>query len=883
MLSLTRVNSGQAKTYYAKDDYYLESGGKWQGNGATLLNLTGTIEESKFNLLIQGKAPNDEFRIQTGGKESKHTAGVDLTFSAPKSVSIAGLVLEDGRILEAHDKAVADTLNYIESNLSQVRIHTDGRVLLERTDNLIFAKFQHIASRELDPQLHTHCVVLNASQKSNGDWRAVDYKEMFDNKKMLGHVYRNELAKNLQELGYSIKAESNGFFELNCISPEIIKEFSVRSEQIKARAAELKSQFPHASAAKLKAMATIDSRKVKDEPSLAELKSQWESRISEYQLNKEVLKEAFNASNERDLRDSKSIDVNKVILDAARSCVTREAVVSKEQILNTALKNSMGNYSIKELESALNNHGELKGYENNRYFTTKELANIETGIINNVKSWQNTQSILLNEEQIKFGIVNYELKHGFKLTEDQKKGVMHILNSQDKVTAIQGDAGTGKTTMLDCVNDIVKKENLDLDLKGLSFTGKAAFEIEQASKIESQTVARYIHGNMEQSYKPGLLIVDEASMLSIKDMNALLNKVDDNSRIVLIGDTKQLQSIGAGKIFSTLQSEEAINTITMKESKRQTELIYKETAMYMSEKMTEKAFDKLDGHGKIIEVNDRGHRLEAIADKYCANYKDTILVTRANIDRRELNSQIRDKLQNQGQIGNKDVSLMIREAKNLSDEQKLDCSNYAKGDLIVVNNAALGKAGMEGNITMVDGIKNTITISDKSSNIYEINLKDNSQALSIYNERLNKFTIGDKIVFLKNDKGLGVNNGQVAIIQDIDENGKAKLQLENNQSKTVNLNTQYKYIDHGYALTDYKSQGQTANNVIYHADTARGVNYNQAYVGITRGREDIAIYTDDKEKFKSQISLEQYKTTIRDFERNMMQPQEKNKSLGIQS
>jgi conjugative relaxase-like TrwC/TraI family protein len=865
MLSMTRVSSGQAGAYYSQDDYYLESGqSEWYGNGANNFGLNGKVTEDSFSKLIIGKGPNDEFSIANGGKDYKHTAGVDLTFSAPKSVSIAGLVLDDKRILEAHNKAVNETMSYIQNNLMQVRLKTEGYLLSEKTDNLIAAKFQHVASRELDPQLHTHCLVFNASQKNNGDWRAVNYKSMFDNKLMLGQVYRNELAKNLQELGYKIETDSRGFFELKGIDSSLSRAFSTRSEQIKARVEELRSKYPNANESELKAMATLDSRRTKDEPSFSELKAQWDTRLNEYGINKESLKELMTEPSlaSREVKP----DIEKIISNAVRVHTATEAVVSKENILKTAMEGNMVGYSVKDFETALINNKEVKSYQDNKYFTTKELAALETGIVQNIRSQQGTQSRVLDKESIATGITDYEFKNGFKLTADQKQAVEHILTSRDQVIAIQGDAGTGKTTMLDCVNDIVTTQNINVDLRGLSFTGKAAHEIEQASNIKSQTIASFIHEKTDSKNQSTMFVVDEASMLSIKDMDALLDKVGSNNRMVLIGDTKQLQSIGAGKIFSTLQNENAINTVTMKESKRQVNEVYRESTKHMAEKSAGRAIDILDEHGKISEINNREDRLNAIVDRYCKNPENTILVTATNVDRQELNNMIRNELHRQGKIGDSHVGLLVREPKGLTEEQKGAAQNYAKNDLIIVNSNSFGNAGLEGNITAIDKEKNTIAILDRNMNNHEINLSQYSNDISVYKEQLREFTTGEKVVFLKNDKSLGVSNGQTAKIISTEPNGKAKLLMETGQEKTINLKTQYKYVAHGYALTDYKSQGQTAKEVIYHADTTKSVNFNRAYVGMTRGKEDIAIYTDDKNKFKEMTSRDQQKTSVHEFE-----------------
>ncbi|MFN8912456.1 MAG: ATP-dependent RecD-like DNA helicase, partial [Alphaproteobacteria bacterium] len=399
-----------------------------------------------------------------------------------------------------------------------------------------------------------------------------------------------------------------------------------------------------------------------------------------------------------------------------------------------------------------------------------------------------------------------------------------------------------------------------------------------ASGIESDTVARFIHSQKGINSEPAMYVVDEASMLSIKDMDSLMNRIDNNARLVLIGDVKQLQSIGAGKIFSTLQSEKAINTVVMSESKRQVEQLYKKSVQKMAEKITSEAFNLLDKSGKILEIKDRDERLMLIANKYCERHKDTILVTATNRDCQELNNIIRWKLQKEGKIGTGDIGLIMREQKTIIEEQRFFYQSYNINDLVVVNTDILGKAGLEGNITYIDKKSNSITIKDKNNNNYDINLSKDGADLSVYTEKLKQFTHGDKIVFLKNDKGLGISNGQTATIQEIDCNGKAKLTLDNGKTQTINLSKQYKYVAHGYALTDYKAQGQTAKVVIYHADTYNVVNFNQAYVGITRGKEDIAIFTDDKVMFKEMIEKEQEKTTIHEFERNEKKLRIKNKA-----
>ena len=866
MLSVTRVSSGQANSYYSKDDYYLESGGQWCGRGAGLLGLSSKVGD-EFKQLTQGTAPNNEFQIQSGGKNSEHSAGADLTFSAPKSVSIASLVLDDSRIFEAHEKAVNEALKYIEDNLAQVRLKVNGQVLVEKTNNLLTAKFQHVSSRAQDPQLHTHCVVLNASQKANGDWRAVDYKAIFDNKMLLGQLYRSELAKNLKELGYEIESDNKGFFEIKGIAKDILDEFSTRSKQIAEKLTELREKYPYLPEAKLKEMATLESRENKEEIDMKELKSRWDKQLHDKGIIKQdILKTAQDIPKKKE-----ALDTNKIINIAIKILTETEAVVKREDVLKTALKIGIGDYTIQDFELALDNNKELKNY-NNKFYTTLELAGIEQGIIDRVIDGKGQSRVVLDTDIINLEIARYELDSGvkidsvFRLTDDQKKGIKHILTSSNKVIAIQGDAGTGKTTMLDCVREVLEQSKSDIEIQGLSFTGKASYEITVASQIASSTVATFVNNeDAILSDKSKIIIVDEASMLSIKDLNSILAKCDDNTKLVLLGDTKQLQAIGQGKIFSTLQERGIIDTVHMSESQRQVTAEYKQAVDLLAAKEVQESFLKLDQQHKIIEYTDRDSRLRAITTQYCQKHKDTLIVTPLNKDRKELNTLIREDLKIQGKISSDEVRFIVRESRNLNAEQRSFADSYNIGDLVIANDAkVLGKSGVETRVINIDKINNTITVKSQDQTIYEINLNEKGRGVSVYKDELNHFSVGEKIVFLKNDKGIGVNNGQTAIIKEILPDGKMKLELDKGKELTINPRRQYNYIAHGYAVTDYKAQGQTSQQVIYHADTQGTINYNQAYVGISRGKKDITIYTDDKESLKEMVCQEQTKTSTLD-------------------
>ena len=855
MLSLTRVNAGQASSYYTADDYYLQEVGHWYGQLSQALGYTGTIKENDFQNLIEGIDPKGRFEIQHGGKDNIHTAGVDLTFSAPKSVSIAGLVLDNKVVIDAHSKAVNTTLSYIEKNYTNVRVKEHGQVHTEHTGNLLVAKFQHMSSRELDPQLHTHCLVMNFTAKGNGDIRAMDYREIYDSKMLLGQIYRSELAANLKELGYTIESNSKGLFEIKGIPSELANEFSTRSEQISQRFEELKERFPTANHAELKAMAAIDTRKVKAEPSMEELKQSWNERIAKLNINKQYLSDKLTSH-----RTNSNTNINNVIDKAILIATEHEAVVRAEDILRVATKISLGEYRVNELQATLDNNCNIIKLDNKNY-TTLDIADIERKIVSQVLEGQGN-ALGISEAYVQNQIHHYEADNGFKLTNGQRQAVVHILGSKDMILGIQGDAGTGKTTMLDVVRTIANKS--DLEVMGLSFTGKAASEIEDASQIQSRTIASLIGSG--DTLKSKLVVIDEASMLSIKDIQSLLDRCDDKTKLVLIGDTKQLQTIGQGKIFSSLQEKGVINTVHMSEVQRQNDPDYKDVVDNFSAKKIDVAFAKLEQKNQIREIQNRDDRLSAITKEYLTKPKETIIVTAINKDREALNDMIREELRNIGVINSNEIVYLTRDTKNLIGVEKFYNENYSIGDVVIANKDKIfGKAGSEAKIIEVNRESNSLkvrsTIDGRQSTI---DLKHHGGDLQLYTEKSKAFAEGDKILFLKNDKGLGVKNGQTGYITGISKDNMLNIKMDNNKELKVNPNTQYRYIGHGYALTDYKSQGQTQRHVIYHADTDRVVNYNQAYVGITRGKESVKIYTNDKIALIEHVKQEQQKTTTLD-------------------
>lgn len=874
MVSITNVSSGQASTYYQQDNYYAKQTGEWQGKGAEELGLTGEVQKEDFESLINGKAPDGSFQIQNGGEGQNHRAGVDITFSGGKTISIVSEVLGDTRVREAHEKAVSEALRYVEQNFSQARQTQDGITEKVDTGNLVIAKFQHDTSRELDPQIHTHAVLINATQRPDGQWRALSNEEIFQNKMLIGQIYRNELAANLKELGYSIQSDSKGLFEIQGIDQKVLDHFSQRSEQIDAKVKELKESglYPNADPQKLREIATLGSRIAKKDVDMNVVRESWQERLQEQGYTKEQIQENIQKAAEQ----AKQNELNRTepkmneydyIRTATRAITEQESTFTKEEILRVAGKFSIGEYRVQDIEKAfseLQHDKEIVQLGENAY-TTDEMLRKEKEVIQMMQTSKGDMEHL-NTSPGAYGVcAQYEQANQLKLTWSQRRGVEHILTSRDRFIGINGAAGTGKTTMLDIVRQ--QAEAQGYKVFGLSQTGKAAGEIEASTNIKSQTIESFLRTNQTGEQKQ-IWIIDEASLISSRNAYQLFTRaIWEDARVVLIGDQKQLQSIEAGRIFQDLQTN-GMRTVEMTDIIRQKNEDYREIAENMAAKEIDKAFQALEDSEKIKEVQNRDERInEIVKDYISADYKDTIIVTARNSDKNGLNALIRDELKNAMELTGKEWTMTVREPKNVMPADRHFAQSYSDGDLIYSRFAGvIGRAGTEAKVIDIDQQNHKLTVRTKDSREAEIDLKKDGDKIQTYREKEQGFIDGEKIVFLKNDKRLGVKNGETAEIKNIDKYGNITVETDRGKELIFNKND-YKYFDYGYAVTDYKSQGQTAEKVIYHADTSKEVNYNQAYVATTRGREDLIIYTDDKEELKEQMKTEQEKTSTLDYEK----------------
>ena len=238
MLSIRKLAcAAQTAHYFEADDYYVGSDNRspsaWWGRGAKSLGLLGDVDRADFKTLLDGRLPTGE--LLPARPDGARRIGYDVTFSAPKSVSLQALVASDRDVIEAHRHAVSTALSFLEARAARARLTIGETTTMEATNNLVVARFDHDTSRDLDPQLHTHAVILNATRREDGSWRAISNEALYDFRKAADGVYKTELAAELQELGYDVRVtHTDGRFEIRGYSDKQLRLFSKRRKAIEA-------------------------------------------------------------------------------------------------------------------------------------------------------------------------------------------------------------------------------------------------------------------------------------------------------------------------------------------------------------------------------------------------------------------------------------------------------------------------------------------------------------------------------------------------------------------------------------------------------------------------------------------------------------------------
>lgn len=853
MLSISNVqNSAGAANYYeAKDDYYSATGresGVWFGSAAAALGLAGAVNHSAFAELLEGKLPNGSSIHRAAGG---HRGGTDLTFSAPKTVSLMALLGGDERVMIAHSIAVNRALQRAQAKAG-FRVTVDGVTTHQTSGNLLVAQFTHELSRACDPQLHTHCVVLNASQRPDGQWRALDNEPLYRAKMLLGAIYRAELARELQDLGYEIRVtHPDGRFELADFDSQVVRAFSQRSQAMEIHLAAKGDRTAGYSAVEKKqaALATRLNKADVDRDLMAEV---WGARLAELGAKMPPLP---NLQLEGPDAAALFAGAASSIDGAIKHLSERQSTFTRDQLAQVALQFGVGQTGLREVITQL---------------ATLEAAGtlVASGEMLTTRGLQQEELDLLAAEKAERCQLPRLLSNGLQqlsnstLSMEQAAAVHHVVSINSRVIGVVGKAGTGKTTALATA---VKA----LSAGGIKIMGaapsSAASRLLAEAGLQTATVPAFIHNKMGATLgRGGVLIIDEAGMLSTKQMTALMLSAKENDfRLVLVGDPAQLASVEAGKPFAQLL-ESGLPSASLREVHRQRDPSLKEAVVLASTGRIDAAITAMRQY--IKEVPARAERLEVVASTYVAlsasQRAETIVVAGTRTSREQINQLIRGKLG----LPKEGMSVRTLERKDLTRQLALSITAYDIGDIVVADRdyTSLGlRRGDQAEVADITSSRVVLLLGDRRV-LWSPALQP---GLSAYRVADRTLAAGDKICITSNLHACGLLNGDQLRILAVDQAEQTFTAVLPNGNVKKLSSAPPLPLDYAYCRTVYASQGATCERVLIEADTA-SLTSNQAtfYVALSRARSEVIIFTDDAENLSPAMSRNLQKGSALDIE-----------------
>jgi conjugative relaxase-like TrwC/TraI family protein len=844
MLTLAKVTGSEAAANYYEcvDDYYTEhmrAGTAWWGAGAEFLGLEGPVNGADFKRLLSGEIV-EGIQMHRGGEKSRRAA-TDLTFSAPKSVSLQAFIGGDKRLLAAHDIAVARALDHVQERLAAYRITDGGQTRVEQSGNLIVARFRHDLSRDLDPQLHTHAVVLNATRRPDGEWRALDAESLYRCQKLLGAFYRAELAREVMLLGYDIRpTQLDGRFELSHITDEQVMAFSSRSKAIAAHLEGIEKSRATASGAE-KEIASLSTRQRKGKVCRPELGMDWKFKSELLGIN---YAPPLNLSRVLATEDERRSEAERAMAFAIAHLTERESVVRRDALLAIALGQSKGIASFADLEAALHSAVEngVLVTDGERY-TTAAAQQCEQAILDIELRGRGKLDAIVRQ--------NWLLgTEGDTLNKGQREAVQLILTSPNRVVGVQGFAGTGKTHMLTQARDLVLVRGWQC--VGIAPSAAAARELGKAG-IEAQTIAAFLAREARGLDQRTLVVLDEAGMVSAVDMRSVLAHVEESgARIVLIGDTKQLKAVQAGMPFMQLQ-EAGMATAHMREIQRQTNAVHKEAVRHAAEGRVAESVALLKH--SIIEVDYAAERYSRIARDYAilpeSDRQNAVIVAGNHSAREAINSNVRNQL---GVLGT-GMEVAILQSKDLTEAQTRSSLSYKPGDRVQMQKKYKCIGMSRGDIGEVVSAGDGIVVLRREDGTRVDWHPANLPHATAYVVVTREIAVGDLVRITANDYSRKLINGDFATVAAVDGDTKL-ISLTRSNSALVTLDSSKPlHIEHGYCTTVHSAQGKTCERVLADADVSSAMaNESLYYVAISRARSEVRIYTDDWELLPAAMS-----------------------------
>lgn len=828
-----------------KNDYWSEGEkeveGEWIGEGAKALALEGAVTDKPFEALRQNRHPITGEPL-TPRDHANRVAFFDIQLSAPKDVSVLAMVGGDARVREAFVESVKIALAEME-RFAAVRERRGDAAMSEEfrlTGNFVGALFHHDTSRDLDPQLHAHAVLANATwSKDRRQWLALKQNEMLRASPYLRQVLYRELASRLRALGYEPYEMNSKGFSVRGVE-HLRERFSKRTIQVQKLAEEFAAEKGRKATKREIEILVRESREDKlTEVSTPEVRAKQRGELNPVEA--QALDDLVRVAKAQAPRMQWSHGNAQTVLAAAlRHVYERNSVVREGDVLGAALELHPDFYRWRELWEALHAHPDV--IRNDGEMTLRPIRHEEEATVQRVREGRNQRFPLGEATQLPA-----------TLTPGQTNAARAILGSTDFMSVLVGDAGTGKTTVLTAI------EGAHLAAGGQRFVPLAPTTRARDAMVESgfasaDTVQRFLVSEAMHAQAAGrVVLVDEAGLLSTQQLDQLTKIARDvRARLLLVGDTKQHYSVQRGDALRNVIKHSGTPVVRLSEVLRQRNESDRRFSRLLASGAVGEAFEFADRRGLIRELRDDEAMFERAAEHYASNRVkkiETLVVIPFWDEIERFNTHVRPALRRAGLLG--EVEVMREAVKPLTwtEEQKAHWDQYKVGDrLLFARDTQFFKRGVAAEVIAVcpDGIQ----VRGPKGREAKITRKQRA-AFDVGRIQTLAVSAGDKLLIRGRRDDEGFANGDFKEVAHVDPVAN-KILLTDGHA----LPADFAAWTYGHALTSYRSQGSTSEEslLVLGEVAARALVRRQFYVSNTRYRGAHAIYVSSKEDIFNRLA-----------------------------
>ena len=855
MFTMAKLPSGS--TYLAEhltaNDYYSEKEsvtGVWVGQAAERLGLAGReigAKDEAFERLRCNRHPLTSRKL-TARMGAGRIAFFDFQCSAPKSVSLLAVTFADDRLRQAHHDAVS--IGFAELERFAARRMRAGKAAWSEqitcTGNLCAARFEHDASRALDAHLHTHLVTANATFDTRAEkWFALTEREMLTAIRYAGKVYQNELARAVLAAGYEIEPARNKHgviegFEIVGVSAEDRAVASKRRAQIEKEIAVFRKKHGREPTTReIHGIATQTRSSKLAEITTAEVRRRQRADFSPERA--QALDAVVDAAQRRGPVSPAAPGEAAALLQARNHLFERASVQHGHVILAEALNQNLGGLSLEKIKQALAegratdcvslNPGE---HGLHATYATREGLTQELSAIAVVNGGRHGCAPLGSQD----------FHPSEQLTDDQRRAVQSLLESTDRVCALRGVAGAGKTFALQEVQRGLLAANREVF--ACAPTTAAAAVLRSEGFSTATTLTDFLQ-NGEARHGPRLLgatiIVDEAGIASTRQGAELCALVQtQGARLIVVGDSRQHSGVEAGDFLSILENHSRLKTCELTDIRRQTARQYRDAVKLMAQGQARAGLEALDRLGWVKE--DGADYVKRAAEHYvesAASKRDVILVAPTWEEIHRLTDAVRSGLKKRGQLGESQVAT-VAEPLAWTKAQAETVANYRPGHLLTLHRP-LREAQLPAGATVevVSVARGGIRVRDTQGRETDVSPRRHSTAWTASSPRLIELATGDRVLIRQNHRAAGLVNGEVLTLSARDATGTWQAHDASGRAKTIPAD--FRAFTHGYAVTSHKAQGRTCDEVIV---CAARLDAKATYVAFSRARQQATGYTPDK-------------------------------------